>query len=175
MITGYEYDEYEFGWRQNAWNSKECFDFVTMLHDSGYSFNIHSKEMPCIGDYYELDGKVDNIQIVEPIIDNISNSWLLLKASIYRGVPYVVKPLFEVFSYQYDDVATFEAQCPSHNYDYYNHLVNDRLKISLDMLYLCHSFHSLLRDLLRNLRSLLVSLENLESLRVAMPLMGYCL
>ena len=130
MITGYEYDENELGWRQNAWNSDGCTSFTNMLHDSGYSFNIYSKETLNIGDYYELEGKVDNIQISEPIIDSVETSMLLLKASIYRELPYVLKPYFEVYSQQYDDVATFETQCPYQNYDYYDRLVNDGLTIS---------------------------------------------
>lgn len=130
MITGYEYDEYERAWRSNAWNSGECSRFIDMLHKSGYTFNVFSKEILNIGDYYELNGKVDNIIIQEPKIDSIKTTLLLLKASIYRELPYVIKPYFEVYSWEYDEVAEFKSTCPYQNYDYYNYLKNDGLKVS---------------------------------------------
>lgn len=130
MITGYEYDEYERAWRSNAWNSGECSRFIDMLHNSGYTFNVFSKEILNIGDYYEVNGKVDNIIIQEPKIDSIKTTLLLLKASIYRELPYVIKPYFEVYSWEYDEVAEFNSTCPFQNYDYYNYLKNDGLKVS---------------------------------------------
>lgn len=130
MLTGYEYDEYEAAWRSNAWESEECTKFIDMLHDSDYMFNVYTKETLNIGDYYELNGKVDNIVVQEPKIDNIRTTYLLLRASIYRELPYVLKPHFEVYSWQYADVAEFETQCPYFNYDYYDSLVNNRLNIS---------------------------------------------
>lgn len=130
MLTGYEYDEYEAAWRSNAWESEECSRFIDMLHDSNYMFNVYTKEILNIGDYYELNGNVDNIVVQEPKIDIIRTTYLLLRASIYRELPYVLKPYFEVYSWQYDEVAEFETQCPYFNYDYYDSLVNNRLDIS---------------------------------------------
>lgn len=130
MLTGYEYDEYEAAWRSNAWESEECSRFIDMLHNSGYSFNIFSKETLNIGDYYELNGKVDNIIIQEPKIDSLKTTSLLLKASIYRALPYIFKPYVEVYSWEYDEVAEFNSTCAFQNYDYYYQLKNEKLKVS---------------------------------------------
>ena len=130
MITGYEYDEYERAWRSNAWDSEECSRFIDMLHNFGYEFNVHSNETISIGDYRELSGKVNNIIIQEPEIDNIKTTYLLLKASIYRELPYILKPYYEVYSWQYDEVAEFEAPCAFQNYEYYTQLKNKKLNIS---------------------------------------------
>ena len=101
-----------------------------MLHNFGYEFNVHSNETISIGDYNELSGKVNNIIIQEPEIDNIKTTYLLLKASIYRELPYILKPYYEVYSWQYDEVAEFEAPCAFQNYEYYTQLKNKKLNIS---------------------------------------------
>lgn len=130
MITGYKYDEYDQRWRPNAWESERCQKFFDEVHSMNYDFNIYSEETLMIGDYYEVGGLVDNIELEEPILDRKQIGKLLMKASFYRSVPYVLKPYLEVYSYQYDDVVEYESSCPLRNYDYYSMLEERGLSVS---------------------------------------------
>lgn len=122
MITSYEYDEKDSDWRRNAWESDKSNRLFSKIHDEGYQLNIYTSETVHIGNYEELNGRVDNIITETPDVDKVMVSKLLIKASLYRSVFYYIKPKLEVFSHQYEEAVDFSSPCAFRNADYLQQL-----------------------------------------------------
>lgn len=122
MITSYEYDENDTDWRRNAWESDKSNRFFSKVHNEGYQFNMYTAETAQIGNYEELNGRVDNIITEIPDVDKELVTKLLVKASLYRSVFYYIKPKLEVFSHQYEEAIDFSSPCPFRNADYMQQL-----------------------------------------------------
>ena len=130
MITAYEYDENDRQWQQNAWKSEKSNKFFDKLHSLGWQFNLYTSETAHIGTYEDVNGKIDNIKLEKPKINKSMICKLLSKASLYRSLPYYVKPRLEVYSYQYEKAVDFASPCAFMNYEYYAGLKDKELSIS---------------------------------------------
>lgn len=99
MLTGYKVPENDGGmnasWVSDAFNSEKCINFYKEIHEQGYKFYFFSEQQ------YPLDliqTKFDNITVEASNLRHLVLWRTLLKMSMYRYVPYVMKPSFEVFS-----------------------------------------------------------------------------
>lgn len=144
MLTGVEVNEdikTVEEWKEYAWNRDECISFYRKLKDNGYISNIFLDKYnySIIGANKNLVGKFDNV--VESKRKNIDSGLcirLLTKMSLYKFVPFVLKPKCEVMTYSFRDVIIVESdntdgEIPSANYEFYKKLVDQRIKIDNDI------------------------------------------
>lgn len=127
MLTGkeFEFDTSSEKWLSDAWNSEKANAFYEQLRNHGYTCNIYSNEVGYVyGDVANLYGKYDNIRPLEQEVDTILLVKRLGKMSIYRYVPYVLKPYFEVLDKDYSNVVSYkEGQMPiDDNAEFYSAL-----------------------------------------------------
>ena len=112
LLTGVEFDfhaESSEAWLADAWNSERTKNFYSALHESDVTCNLFSLDNGVVyGDKVNLVGKFDNIKKAEVKINLPMLMKKIYKLSIYRYVPYVVKPSFEILTKDFNNVATIE-------------------------------------------------------------------
>lgn len=138
MLTGLEFD-FDMSapkWLQKAWTSPKANTFFETIRDVGYERNLYSLETGYVyGDMSNLEGKFDNILPMKQIV----HKWQLLKKmgklSIYRYVPYFVKPYFEVVTKDFSTVTDIEEgrSVVDDNGEFYQVLVNEGLSVDEKM------------------------------------------
>lgn len=135
MLTGNEFDfeaELSQDWMSESWQTERAVQFYETLHKEGYVCNLYSAETGYVyGDLANLTGKFDNVNHMTPIVNQKQLVKLMAKMSIYRYVPYVMKPRFEVLTMQFGEVVFFEGDVASvdNNGEFYQKLINERLQI----------------------------------------------
>lgn len=111
MLTGINFDfqvPLSQVWLADAWNSERAKSFYETLHEDGYTCNLYSGETGYVyGNLINLEDKWDNICPMDTKVETKQLSKLMLKMSIYRYVPYVLKPHFEVLTMEFDPVVTY--------------------------------------------------------------------
>lgn len=138
MLTGNEFDfnATSEGWMQTAWTSERAVNFYQTLHDDEYTVNLYSATPGYVyGDLENLYGKIDNVRGVDTIVKKGVLVKRICKMSIYKYVPYIVKPYFEVLSKEFDSVVEYAEgdSCTDDNGEFYQLLLNNPLEISDDM------------------------------------------
>ncbi len=138
MLTGNEFDfnATSEGWMQTAWTSERAVNFYQTLHDDEYTVNLYSATPGYVyGDLENLYGKIDNVRGVDTIVKKGILVKRICKMSIYKYVPYIVKPYFEVLSKEFDSVVEYAEgdSCTDDNGEFYQLLLNNPLEISNDM------------------------------------------
>jgi hypothetical protein len=138
MLTGEEFDFNSISedWMQDAWNSERAEAFYQLLHDKEYTCNLYSGTTGYVyGNLNNLYGKFDNIQEVETKVNQKLLIKKLGKMSIYRYVPYILKPHFEVLSKEFDEIVTYVEgeSCVDDNGEFYQLLLNNPLQIDENM------------------------------------------
>ncbi len=138
MLTGNDFDfnATSEGWMQTAWTSERAVDFYQTLHDDEYTVNLYSATPGYVyGDLENLYGKIDNVRGVDTIVKKGVLVKRICKMSIYKYVPYIVKPYFEVLSKEFDSVVEYAEgdSCTDDNGEFYQLLLNNPLEISNDM------------------------------------------
>lgn len=138
MLTGIEFDFNAVSeeWMETAWNSEKAANFYQILHSKGYTCNLYSATTGYVyGDLNNLYGKFDNIQEVETKTDRFLLVKKLGKMSIYRYVPYVLKPYFEVLSLEFDGIVSYieGENCVDDNGEFYQLLLDNSLQIDSQM------------------------------------------
>ena len=138
MLTGNEFDfnATSEGWMQTAWTSERAVNFYQTLHDDEYTVNLYSATPGYVyGDLENLYGKIDNVRGVDTIVKKGILVKRICKMSIYKYVPYIVKPYFEVLSKEFDSVVEYDEgdSCTDDNGEFYQLLLNNPLEISNDM------------------------------------------
>ena len=148
MLTDTEYDESmkRREYERNAYESQNSKQLFGKLHDNGYSCMMYTTDM--IMDEY-LDDIYDNVKVVQKT-DNIKAILsVLMKQSVYRYVPYCIKPCFEwtldeaKYTYSYESAPQYYT-----NYKAYNRLndsgvvVNEELAKKFEYLHFegAHSY-----------------------------------
>lgn len=128
LLTGYNVDYNVLNWQEEAWNTSECELFYNALHENDYTCRLYSsyEANTYFGDLNNLDGKYDNLIYAKPRIDTILMCKLLLKMSIYKYVPYAIKPYFETMTYSFQDTVVYDHSDGSVAYENYE------IKESLD-------------------------------------------
>lgn len=138
FLTGIDFD-FEANspeWLRSAWNSSRAEQFYQNLHDKGYTCHYYSQpSYEVTGDTSNLYGKFDNVQPTETQVDRMLLMKLMGKISIYRGLPYVLKPRFEVLTHAFDNVVSLvDVEVPLHNNAaYYSKMMERRLSIDNTM------------------------------------------
>ena len=140
LLTGYDmnYDNYFGDWKAEAWNSEKCTIFYNTLHDRGYTCRLYSspEAHTYFGDFKYLQGKYDNFAYAEPRKDYRLMATLLEKMTIYKYVPYVVKPKFEVMTYSFNDTIVYDhvnGSVAYENYEVMDELKNKGISVSSDI------------------------------------------
>jgi len=139
MLTGEEFDfaaPSSQAWMHDAWTSEKADRFYKTLHEEGYICNLFSAETGYVyGDLQNLEGKFDNIDHMKTVVDKRRLIKLMIKMSVYRYTPYLIKPRFEVLTLEFDDVVTYkEDTAPVDNNGlFYQMLQEQKLSFSDEM------------------------------------------
>lgn len=139
MMTGVEYDSNMTPeeWKIACWYEERSCNFYNTLHALDYECDLYS--------YGYIHKSVGPIENIEHIIANVTETipqidYRLLyieleKMTIYKYVPYILKPRFEVYDYVIHDIALWEDNEVLHeNGDFYQVLMEEELSVdgSLD-------------------------------------------
>lgn len=131
-------------WLSDAWHTEETDDFFKRIHDKGYDCRFYTiYQRGLFGDVENLINKVDNITIMDAKI----NKWLMFsmleKYTVYRYVPYLLKPRFEVVPIHFRGVATYEEEHDINEYmiDYYEDIQNASIKVDPKLSKLVYYHH----------------------------------
>lgn len=138
MLTGkdFDFETTSEEWMKDAWTSERANDFYQTLHDENYTFNLYSATPGYVyGGLDNLYGKIDNVREVDTFVNKGALIKKICKMSIYKYVPYVLKPYFEVLSKDFDNVVEYAEgdSCTDDNGEFYQLLLNNNLEINNDM------------------------------------------
>lgn len=123
-------------WMHNAWTSDEANRFYNAIHEKGFTCNFFSTDIGyTYGNIANLMGKFDNIEEKEKEIDQKEVLSKFLKMSVFRSVPYILKPHFEVLTSDFSNVVSFkEGKSVIHsNSEFYEGLHENGLTIDSSM------------------------------------------
>lgn len=138
FLTGEDFD-FEMksqDWMAEAWESERAIHFWDELNKADYSCNLFSSDVTYVyGDIENLKGKFDNIRPMDTAIKTKMLIKLLAKMSIYRYVPYILKPGFEVLTKEFNDVIEYTEGVGviEDNGVFYQQLTDDKLSIDSGM------------------------------------------
>lgn len=136
MMTGVDvdFDQTMDDWKTAAWQSERANAFYQQLHSNGYECNyIIGTSERIFGKTENLVGKFDNVEEAEFIVDTPKLLYKLLKLSAYRYVPYILKPAFEVLTYEFQDVMYLRNAPITDNMEYYQTLCSKGLSVDESM------------------------------------------
>lgn len=109
-------------WQTESWNSDTCKEFFNAIEGEGYDFymNIPSA-CELFGAYDDVKEYVKNVEYAESNVDKPRLMKMLFSMSIYRCVPYLVKPPFEYFSWDFAELERYNGKVAAYrNEDFYN-------------------------------------------------------
>lgn len=138
MLTGVDLD-YDVSipeYLDKAWTDANARAFYDTIHANGYGCYLYSTGGRAVyGDMSKLYGCFDNDKEVDIALDNRAVFFRMLKISIFKFVPYVVKPYFEVPTYLFYYVTHLvdNDDVNSGNAIYYEGLMDRKLDISDEM------------------------------------------
>jgi len=137
MLTGNSFDfntEDSVKWMNDSWSSEKAINFYNALKSKDYICNIYTSDIEYVyGSLNNLNSKFDNIK--EGNDKEINHKTLILrlgKMSVYKYVPYVLKPYFEVINNQFNGIVSYKNfNMPiTDNGEFYKTLKEKRLNIS---------------------------------------------
>lgn len=135
ILTGNEFDfnSESNEWLEKSWKSKRSTEFYDELHKKGYECNLYSPDVEYeYGNCSNLYGKFDNIESLKTFVEKRQLVKLLTKTSIYRYLPYILKPRFEVLTVEFGNVVTYEDGVAAvQDNSTFNQLLNEK-SISID-------------------------------------------
>lgn len=121
-------------WSYESWNSEKCRYFYDEMHNIGYTCNLYTPDLHvlCGGNEYDelLAGKWDNFTnaALDRETDRSAIQKTMLKMSLYRAMPKLMKNIFYVDMSDYSDVVKVVDNPIMHeNYDFFEGLLNKRL------------------------------------------------
>lgn len=134
MLTGVEYDCSipPEEWRVSCWHEERSMNFFNTLHSLNYECDLYS-----YGYIHNSIGPVDNLTDIiantvkaTPFIDHRLLYAELEKMAIYKYVPYILKPRFEVTDEMIHEMAFWdENEVPHENGDFYQVLMEEGLSV----------------------------------------------
>lgn len=139
LLTEYEYEQEDRIYMEpKAFQSDSSKKFFGMLHDNGYKVGLYTRDL-IINDYmYDV---ADNTAPCKITVNKKDVQKSLLKMSVYRYLPYNLKPYFEVYNPKAMNVAADVYESYAENYEFYQgmneHGVTVNSEISKKFL-LCH-------------------------------------
>lgn len=134
-------------WQKEAWTGDICNSFFNEIHNNGYKFYMNIPA-PCelVGAYEDVVGKIDNIEYAVSNVDKVKLTKMLVSMSFYSCVPYVFKPPFEYFSWDFELLENYGGkQAAYKNEDFYSDIqdgisVDDTTDNKVHMI-VWHGFH----------------------------------
>ncbi len=120
-------------WLEKAWKSDRAERFFDQIRKGGFSTYLYSGDIGYVyGKESNLVGKFDNIVQTKMMIDRKKMIHLLSKISAYRYVPYILKPYFEVLTYEFQDILSYtEHDMPiDNNARFYDELKRRKLTVA---------------------------------------------
>lgn len=113
MLTGNDPDVnmYKSGWQETAWHTDRSVDFYNKLHSNDYVCNIYTSDeaYAIFGELNNMTDLYDNLKMAVPRHNDKLLIALLTKTSIYKYVPYIIKPYFELdSSFAFKDVLVYD-------------------------------------------------------------------
>ena len=138
MLTGedLDFEVSSLNWSKKVWSSERALDFWGELHKSDYTCNLYSEDIGYVfRDAKNLEGKFDNVIPLDPVLNKKRLVKLLAKMSVYKYVPYVLKPVFEVVTNEYNYVIDYigDVRVVTKNGDFYQQLTDRKLSMDSDM------------------------------------------
>lgn len=110
MLTGNELDFSSDSktWLSNAWNSEKANSFYDILKEKDYTCNIYTTDVGAVyGGLQNLASKFDNVKGMNYWVNTDMIVEKLFDMSIYRYVPYLLKPQFEVLTHEFNNVLIY--------------------------------------------------------------------
>lgn len=107
-----DYDSFETSqeYLNKAWTNSNTVDLYKKIHENGYKLNLYSGGGQAVyGREANLYGKVDNMVPTRRTIQEKLVMIRVEKMSIYKFMPYAVKPRFEVPNYLFGFVCTYDV------------------------------------------------------------------
>lgn len=131
-------------WLSNAWKNEKTEDFFNRIHQNGFECRFYTNHQGVLfGDVNNLSGKVDNVSRMEGKVNVSLMLPMLAKYSLYRYVPYILKPRFEVNLEHFRGVVTYDEEY-DHNeavIDYYERIQNKPVEVNEDLSKLVYYHH----------------------------------
>lgn len=131
-------------WLKDAWKTDRATDFFNRIHEKGYECRFYTNHQGVVfGDAENLLGCVDNVAIMDAQV----NTWLMFsmleKYTVYRYVPYVMKPRFEVNPEHFRGVTTYfeEFDHCEPMIDFYEHIQASPMKTDKELSKLVYYHH----------------------------------
>lgn len=136
ILTGFDnLHEYmdDLKFKDNAFQSEKTKEIYGAMHNQGYKTYFYTLDMDghIFRDAKCFDDIFDNLGVRETKVDRGLLFRLLLKMSIYKSVPTIVKPKFEVMTHSFRGVVDYidANESDYYNYDYYMKLMDEGLSI----------------------------------------------
>lgn len=108
-------------WLSEAWSSDKCNEFVNGIVQAGYHYYINiPSACELLGAYDDVCDKVENAEYAESNVNKRDLLKMLFSMSIYRCVPYIIKPPFEYFSWDFAALERYTGKVAAYkNEDFY--------------------------------------------------------
>lgn len=136
MITGqlYDYDMTAEEWLSHIWESESTNNFYDLLHKNNFCVHLYSPDISSLyGPGEKMLGKIDNLVPITLRKDYRLIYTLLEKTVIYKYMPYILKPRFEVRSHVYSQMAIYDEHFNYGNAEYYQALKTNQLRIDKNL------------------------------------------
>lgn len=135
MLTGeaFDFSAISEEWMRDAWSSSKCMTFYKTLEELNYERYLFSHDVPYVyGDIDNLQYKYNNIVPMQSIVNHKQIIKLMIKMSIYKYSPYVLKAPFEVLTQEFNDVVTYKDGIKPiyKNADFLQTLMSNKLSIN---------------------------------------------
>lgn len=135
MLTGVDVDCSipQEEWKQSCWHEERSMDFYHTLQSLDYECDLYSNGFihDAIGPIENLTDVFSNTVEAVPYIDYRLLYAELEKMAIYKYVPYILKPRFEVTDYAIHEMAFWDAnEVPYENGDFYQVLLEEGLSVN---------------------------------------------
>lgn len=134
FLTGEDFD-FEMrsqDWMAKAWQSERAVSFWEEMDNADYSCMLFSEMNEyTYGNILNLQDKFDNISPAETIVNKRKLIKLLAKMSVYKYVPYALKPQLEVLTKDFSSVMEYKdgTGIVSDNGEFYQKLIKEKLTI----------------------------------------------
>lgn len=93
-----------------AWNSEETKQFFNLIKKNGYKFYMNmTSPYELLAQYDDVVGKIENIEYAESNVDIIKLTKMLVSMSCYSCLPYVLKPPFQYFSWDFAELEQYKG------------------------------------------------------------------
>lgn len=138
MLTGVNYDlnMKPEEWRETCWHEERSQNFFGTLHSSNYECCLYSSGFvtASIGSIENIADLISNTTTAIPFVDSPLLFAVMEKMTIYKYVPYILKPRFEVQSYVVDEAAFWDKnEVPHENGEFFEILTREGLSVDAEL------------------------------------------